>query len=175
VKEANGRVFIDERDLWPPEGKFVTAHIIVRPDYLKENPDVIKKLVAAHINETQWINDNKEEAIKEFNVQLKKLTGKDLPEDVLAESLTRLEFTYDPIKQSLFKSANDAYDLGFLAKGESRPNLNGIYDLVLLDQVLSEKGLPTIEGATTTEGSQPGNNNTTTDASVNNTLADVVS
>ena len=44
VKEANGRVFIDERDLWPPEGKFVTAHIIVRPDYLKENPDVIKKL-----------------------------------------------------------------------------------------------------------------------------------
>lgn len=37
VKEANGRVFIDERDLWPPEGKFVTAHIIVRPDYLKEN------------------------------------------------------------------------------------------------------------------------------------------
>jgi len=175
VNEANGRVFIDERDLWPPEGKFVTAHIIVRPDYLKENPDVIKKLVAAHINETQWINDNKGEAIKEFNVQLKKLTGKDLPEDVLAESLTRLEFTYDPIKQSLFKSANDAYDLGFLAKGESRPNLNGIYDLVLLDQVLSEKGLPTIEYATTTEGSQLGNNNTTTDASVNKTLPDVVS
>jgi NitT/TauT family transport system substrate-binding protein len=176
VKEANGRVFIDERDLWPPEGKFVTAHIIVRPDYLKENPDVIKKLVAAHINETQWINDNKGEAIKEFNVQLKKLTGKDLPEDVLAESLTRLEFTYDPIKQSLFKSANDAYDLGFLAKGESRPNLNGIYDLVLLDQVLSEKGLPTIESAATTkEGSQPGNNNTTTDASTNETLPDVVS
>ena len=99
-----------------------------------------------------------------------------VPEDVLAESLTRLEFTYDPIKQSLFKSANDAYDLGFLAKGESRPNLNGIYDLVLLDQVLSEKGLPTIESApTTTEGSQPGNNNTTTDASTNETLPDVVS
>jgi NitT/TauT family transport system substrate-binding protein len=174
VKEANGRVFIDERDLWPPEGKFVTAHIIVRPDYLKENPDVIKKLVAAHINETQWINDNKEEAIKEFNVQLKKLSGKDLPEDVLAESLTKLEFTYDPIKQSLFKSANDAYDLGFLAKGKSRPNLNGIYDLVLLDQVLSEKGLPTIQGDTKTEGSQPGNKNTTTDASTNEILPDVV-
>jgi NitT/TauT family transport system substrate-binding protein len=127
------------------------------------------------LNETQWINDNKEEAIKEFNVQLKKLTGKDLPEDVLAQSLTKLEFTYDPIKQSLFRSANDAYDLGFLAKGKSRPILNGIYDIVLLDQVLSEKGLPTIEGGTTTEGSQPGNYNTTTDASTNETLPDVVS
>jgi NitT/TauT family transport system substrate-binding protein len=168
VKEANGKILVDERDLWPPEGKFVTAHIIVRPDYLKENPDVIKKLVAAHVNETQWINDNKEQAIKEFNIQLKKLTGKELPVDVLAESLTRLEFTYDPIKESLFKSANDAYDLGFLAKGEARPNLNGIYDLALLDQVLSENGLPNIEAAVTTAG---GNNTITTNAP----LPDVVS
>jgi NitT/TauT family transport system substrate-binding protein len=168
VKEANGRILVDERDLWPPEGKFVTAHIIVRPDYLKENPDVIKKLVAAHVDETQWINDNKEQALNEFNIQLKKLTGKELPVDVLAESLTRLEFTYDPIKESLFKSANDAYDLGFLAKGEARPNLNGIYDLALLDQVLSENGLPNIEAAVTTAG---GNNTITT----NTPLPDVVS
>jgi NitT/TauT family transport system substrate-binding protein len=61
----------------------VTTNIIVRPDYLKENPDVIKKLLVAHVNQTQWINSNKEEAIKEFNVQLKKLTGQNIPEDVL--------------------------------------------------------------------------------------------
>lgn len=174
VKEANGKILIDERDLWPPEGKFVTAHIIVRPDYLKENPDVIKKLITAHVNETQWINSNKEQAIKEFNVQLKKLTGKELPEDVLAESLTRLEFTDDPIKESLFKSANDAYDLGFLAKGKERPNLEGIYDLTLLNQVLSEKALPTIEDAATitTRGNATTANATTT---TNAPLPDVVS
>ena len=73
-------------------------------------------------------------------MQLKKHTGKELPVDILSESLTRLMFTYDPIKESLFKSANDAYDLGLPAKGEARPNLNGIYDLNLLDQVLTEKG-----------------------------------
>jgi NitT/TauT family transport system substrate-binding protein len=144
LKEANGKILVDERDLWRPEGKFVTGNIAVRTDYLKENPDVIKKLLAAHINETQWINEHENEAIKEFNTQLKKLTGKDIPEDVLSEALTRLEFTYDPIKLSLFQSANDAYDLGFLAKGKERPNLSGIYDLSLLNQVLSEKGLPTI-------------------------------
>ena len=170
VKEANGRIFVDERDLWPPGGKFVTAHIIVRPGYLSENPDVIKKLIDAHVNETERINSNKEQAIKEFNVQLKKLTGQELPEDVLAESLTRLEFTYDPVKESLFKSANDAYDLGFLAKGKARPNLNGIYDLKVLDQVLSERGLPTIEGAASATG---GNNTSTTTA--NAPLPDVVS
>jgi NitT/TauT family transport system substrate-binding protein len=170
VKEANGKIFVDERDLWPPEGKFVTAHIIVRPDYLSKNPDVIKKLVEAHVNETERINSNKEQAIKEFNIQLKKLTGQELPEDVLAEALTRLQFTYDPIKESLFKSANDAYDLGFLAKGKARPNLNGIYDLEVLDQVLSERGLPTIEDA----ASATGGNNTPT-ATANAPLPDVVS
>ena len=40
----------------PLNGKFVTANIIVRTDYLKENPDVIKKLLEAHVNETLWIN-----------------------------------------------------------------------------------------------------------------------
>jgi NitT/TauT family transport system substrate-binding protein len=171
VKEANGRIFVDERDFWPPDGKFVTANIIARTDYLNQNPDVIKKLIDAHVNETQWINNNKEQAIKEFNAQLKKLTGQELPKDVLTESLTRLEFTYDPIKESLFKSANDAYDLGFLAKGKARPNLEGIYDLTALDQVLSEKGLPTIEDLATTAATTAGGNNSIT----TNTLPDVVS
>jgi hypothetical protein len=62
--------------------------------------------------------------------------------------------------------------LGLLAKGKARPNLNGIYDLILLDQVLNEKGLPHIEDAATTVGSQTGSNNTTTPDVI---LPDVVS
>jgi NitT/TauT family transport system substrate-binding protein len=149
VNEAGGKIFVDERELWPPEGKFVTAHLIVSPHYLKENPDVIRRLLAAHVNETQWINEHKSELPLAFNTELQKLTGQTIPEDVLTEAVTRLEFTNDPIKLSLFQSANDAYDLGFLAKGEERPNLSGIYDLALLDQVLSEKELPTIESTAT--------------------------
>jgi NitT/TauT family transport system substrate-binding protein len=175
VKEANGKIFVDERDLWPPDGKFVTANIIARTDYLAQNPDVIKKLIDAHVNETQGINNNKEQAIKEFNVQLKKLTGKELPEDVLTESLTRLEFTYDPIKESLFKSANDAYDLGFLAKGKARPNLEGIYDLTVLDQVLTEKGMATIEDAAATSTTTTGGGDNITTTNYTTTLPDVVS
>ena len=43
VKESNGKIFVDERDLWPPDGKFVTTNIIVRTDYLKNNPEIIRK------------------------------------------------------------------------------------------------------------------------------------
>ena len=143
IKEANARLFLDERDLWPPNGQFVTSNIVARTDYLQNNPDVIKKLLAAHVDETEWINSHKEEAIKAFNVELKKLTGQAIPEDQLRESLARLELTYDPIKLSLFQSANSAFDIGFL--GKTRPDLSGIYDLKLLNDILAEKGKETIK------------------------------
>jgi ABC transporter, substrate-binding protein, aliphatic sulfonates family len=144
VKEANGRTLLDERDLWP-SGKFVTANIVARTDYLQQNPDVIKKLLAAHVNETIWVNDHRQEAIKAFNIELKKLTGQTIKEDELQQAWSRIEFTYDPIKLSLFKSANDAYNLGFLSKGKEKPDLSGIFDLTILNEVLKEKGLATIE------------------------------
>lgn len=143
IKEGNGRLFLDERTLWPG-GKFVTANLIVNPEYLRNNPDVIKKLLEAHVNETQWINSHKDEALKTFNIDLKKLTGQTIPDDQLKQAFSRLELTYDPLQETLIKSANDAFDVGFL--GKTRPDLNGIFDLKILNEVLKEKGLQTIAG-----------------------------
>jgi NitT/TauT family transport system substrate-binding protein len=140
VKEANAKIFLDERDLWP-EGNFVTSHIIVRTDYMQNNSDTIRKLLEAHIDETIWINENPDEAMQVFNVQLEKLTGKTIPEDEFEEGFSRMTLTWDPIKESLFQSANDAFDIGFLRE---RPDA-GIYNLDLLNQVLNERGLPQVQ------------------------------
>jgi NitT/TauT family transport system substrate-binding protein len=145
VQEADGKVFLDERDLWP-NGKFVTGNIIVRTDYLRDNPDVIKRLLQAHVDETLWINKDITDAVKEFNTQLDRITGQKIDPQVLSNAYSNLEITYDPLKLTLYKSANDAYDLGFIEKGKERPNLSGIYDTKLLDEVLAEKGLPLIDG-----------------------------
>jgi NitT/TauT family transport system substrate-binding protein len=141
IKETNSRIFLDERDLWP-EGKFVTAQIIASTKYLQNHPDVIKKLLAVHVEQTQWINQNKEESFSVFNTELEKITGKTIPVDELQEAFSRMEITYNPVKESLFKSANDAFDIGFL--GDTRPDLSEIYDLKLLNEVLEEKGLEPI-------------------------------
>ncbi|HEV2193152.1 MAG TPA: ABC transporter substrate-binding protein [Nitrosopumilaceae archaeon] len=141
VKEANGKILVDERDLWP-NGKFVTSQIVVRTDYLKNHPDVIKKLLEAHVDETTWINNNKDQAAQVFNAQLEKLTGKTIPVDEFQNAFSRLEITYDPVKESLYTSANNAFDLGFL--GDKKPDLSNIYDLTLLNEVLNEKKLLTI-------------------------------
>jgi sulfonate transport system substrate-binding protein len=69
-----------------------------------------------------------------------------------------MDFTYDPLKISLFQSANNAYDLGFLAKGKPRPDLSGLFDLTVLDQVLKQKGLQPVEGVGTTTSGAANNN-----------------
>jgi len=160
VNEANGKIFVDERDLWPPQGKFVTANIIVRTDYLNQNPDVIKKLLEAHVNETLWINNhlnsdknnstfndkNINQVVNAFNNGLKKMTGKTISDDELKQAFSRMDFTYDPLKQSLYKIANDANSLGFISDSKvNKLNITGIYNLQILNSVLKEKGLGIID------------------------------
>ena len=160
VKDGDAKIFVDERSLWPPTGKFVTANIIVRTDYLKENPDVIKKLLEANVDETLWINkqlnktninginennnsnSNILKVINAFNNGLKQITGKTIPNDELKEAFARTDFTYDPLKQSLYKIGNDANSLGFISNTKGKKlDISGIYDLTLLNKVLQEKGL----------------------------------
>jgi NitT/TauT family transport system substrate-binding protein len=169
VKESNARIFVDERDLWPPDGKFATTNIIVRTDYLKDNPEIIRKLINAHIDETMWINttlneleksnvssasgnvlkqtdqntdnDGVDVFIHAFNDGLERITGNTVPEDELKDALQRLEFTYDPVEESLFKMADDAYKLGLIGRG-TEPDLTNIYDLGLLNGVLDKRNLP---------------------------------
>src|SRR5581483_6437910 len=141
VKEANSKILVDERDRWP-DGQFVTTHIIVRTDYLKNNPETIKKLLEANIDETNWINNNQDEAVKVFNTELNKLTGKTIPEDELKAGFSRMNLTWDPVKTSLFQSADDAFRTGFF---DTKPDLSRIYDLTLLNEVLAKKGLQEIQ------------------------------
>ncbi len=141
IKEANARILVDERDLWP-NAQFVSSNIIVSTKYLNNHPEIVKKLLAVHVDKTQWINQNPDEFFIVFNKELEKITGKTIPDDELHDAFSRMTITYDPIRESLIKSANDAYDVGFL--GDVKPNLTDIYDLELLNQVLVEKNLPII-------------------------------
>jgi NitT/TauT family transport system substrate-binding protein len=136
IQEANARLFLDERDLWPNR-QFVTAHLIVRTSFLHEHPDIVKNWLRAHIEMTEWINAKPADARQIINQQIQKDTGKALPLKVLDESFLRLQATYDPIRSSLLTSAQQAFDAGFL--GRVRPELSGLYDLALLNEVLQEK------------------------------------
>ena len=142
IKEGNGRLLVDERTLWP-NGQFITAHLIVRTQFLKEHPDLVKNWIRAHVELTEWINGHLPEAKRLLNQQIQKETGKALPDAVLDEAFGRMQPTYDPLRASLMSAAKSAFEAGFL--GRTMPDLSSLYDLSLLNQVLAEKGKKAIQ------------------------------
>jgi NitT/TauT family transport system substrate-binding protein len=142
IREGNGRLFLDERELWP-NGQFVTAHLIVRTQFLKDHPDLVKDWIRAHVEVTDWIGSHLPEAKKLLNQQIQKETGKPLADALLNDAFGRMTVTYDPLRSSLMTAAKSAFDAGFL--GRQMPDLSNLYDLSLLNQVLAEKGKKAIQ------------------------------
>jgi NitT/TauT family transport system substrate-binding protein len=142
IRDGNGRLFLDERGLWP-KGQFVVTNLIVSTKFLQKHPDLVKNWIRANVELTDWINGNLPEAKKLLNQQIQKETGKALSAGLLDEAFTRIEVTYDPLRETLLTSARSAFEAGFL--GRKMPDLSGLYDLSLLDQVLAEKGKKAIQ------------------------------
>ena len=138
VKETGAKILLDERDLWP-DRRFVTANIIVSTKFLKEYPSLVQQMLRAHVQLTGWIVAHPAEARTIANAEIKRLTGKALSGEVLADAWQRFDCTYDPIRSSLYSSADRAFALGYL--GKTKPDLSEIYDLRLLNEILAESSI----------------------------------
>jgi len=143
IVEAGGQLLVDERTLWTAtHGDFVTAHIIVSTQFLKDHPDVVKAWLAAHVAVTQWELANPADAQALLNTEIGKLTGKKLQDAVVQQAWGRMKPTWDSISASLVQAANSAFAAGFL---KEKPDLDGIYDLSLLNEVLKSQGLAEVK------------------------------
>ena len=141
VVEGGAQVLVNEKELWPG-GQFVTTHLVVATKYLAERPEVVRRLLEAHVETTAWVTKNPAEAKTVVNAALERLTQKALPAPVLDRAFAELTFTYDPVATSLRASADHAVAAGLL----DEPDLTGIYDLRLLDEVLIATGRAPVAG-----------------------------
>lgn len=140
VLEAGGKVLVNERDLWPG-GQFVTTHLIVRTDYLQRHPQTVEALLRGHIDAVQWVTQNSAEAKTIVNNSISALTGKPLKPEVVDRAWQNLTVTADPIAASLHRSAENAAAAGLATK---QADLHGIYDLSILNRMLTQRSLPTV-------------------------------
>ena len=141
VQEGGGKVLLDEKTLWP-EGKYVTTHLIVRTDYLEAHPNIIRAFLAGHIAANDLVNSDPAKAQELTNQGIEKITGKTIAENVMTSAWPNLTFTVDPIASSLKGSAEHATKVGLL----DPVDLTGIYDLDLLNELLTLAGGPTVSG-----------------------------
>ncbi|KOT41376.1 sulfate ABC transporter substrate-binding protein [Streptomyces caelestis] len=137
-----GRVLLDEASLWP-DGKFVITNIIVRQEFLEQHPKAVEAVLKASVETNQWINAHPDEAKTAANEQLEADSGKALPAEVLDPAWKSIEFTDDPLAATLDAQAEHAVKAGLL----EQPDLDGVYDLTLLNEVLKAAGEPAVDDA----------------------------
>jgi len=140
VLEGGGVVLVDERDLWP-DGEFVTTHLIVRTEFLDQHPGLVEAVIRALVRAVDLIDADPDTAMADTNAAIGDITGSPLAEATIAAAWQNLTFTVDPIAHSLYVSAEHATAAGLLEPVD----LDGIYDLALLDQVLGELGRTPVE------------------------------
>ena len=142
VLDAGAHVLVDEKDLWD-DGRFLTTHLIVRTDFLEEHPETVEALLRGEVAAIDWLDANPEEAKTLVNGEIEKIAGKPLSDAVLDRAFTNITFTTDPLAGTL----NTLLEDGVTAGTTTEADLNGIYDLSLLNKVLTEAGRPTVSAA----------------------------
>ncbi len=129
IRETNGLLFLDERDLWPNR-KFSSALLVAATPLLHNRPATAKAFIAAHLKATRWVLDHPSEAKRVVGAAIQRITGKALPPETIDEAFGRFTPTADPLEESVREIAGRAYALGFL--GRTPPDLSGLFELDLL-------------------------------------------
>lgn len=113
VVEAGAKRLIDERDLWPNRS-FPTTVIVVRTAFLNEHRELVDKIVRANAKVIEWMGAHPTDAKSIANLELKRLTGKELAAAVLDESWEHLDFMVDPQAQCFSSFLSAAVECGFI-------------------------------------------------------------
>src|SRR2546421_4179267 len=69
VVEGKGKIFVDERSLWP-DGRFVTTNIVVRTAFLNQHADIVNKFLQADVETVGYIQANSQSTKRILNNEI---------------------------------------------------------------------------------------------------------
>lgn len=137
---AGGHILVNEKTLWPG-GQFSTTEVVVRTAWANQHPATLQRFLTGVVDSVNAIKSDPAAAQSAANAQLKALTTKPLPAGVLSSAWSDLTFTLDPLESSV--ATQEAH--GVAIKLLKNPgSTSGLFNLGLLNKVLSAKGQPAI-------------------------------
>jgi NitT/TauT family transport system substrate-binding protein len=108
--EAKGKIYVEEKEA-------VTTVLVASAKLVEERAGVVKQFAVAHAELTEWINKNPAEAQTLVNAELKELTKREMPAELINRAWPRLHFTSEIKREALDSFVAEAQSVGFL-KGE---------------------------------------------------------
>lgn len=116
-----GRVVMDAMEM-PWKGQVPATIVVVRKEFLEENPEVVEQFLKAHEKSVDFINTNQEETVKIIGKQIKDITGEEIAESIIAKSLGRVFFRTELDQDILQQFADLTKELGFIDGDASLEN-----------------------------------------------------
>lgn len=116
VADAGAVVLIDERTLWPG-GRFATAVLVMHRAYHAMARENVRLWVEAHSAEVTRLRDDPARGMREASEALRAITGRGVPAGVLREAWGRMEFTTDPLEETIAAMARVGMALGMVPRG----------------------------------------------------------
>jgi len=106
-RDAKARVFLEDKNV-------ITTWLVSSAKFLNTRRELAKKIAAANLELTDWIQKNPEEAQKILIAELKEETRADFAPEAVAQAWKRIKFTSDVPEDLVTKAVQDGKDAGFL-------------------------------------------------------------
>lgn len=104
---------LDEKEIYL-EGNYNVAVVVVRAEFEKEHPDIVKAFLEQHENATVFINENPGEAQAVINAEIFMVTQKKLEDSILEEAFTRIRTDSSVNRESIQGFAQIGLEQGFI-------------------------------------------------------------
>ncbi|MCZ2402287.1 ABC transporter substrate-binding protein [Paenarthrobacter sp. Z7-10] len=142
VRQAGAKVLVDEKDLWDG-GQFASTVLVVSVSFVHAHPQTVEQLLRGHVESVSWLQDHPGQAESVINAGLQAAAGSPLPPEVIKRALSKLVFTVDPLANTFHELLQHGVDAGVTKPAD----INGIFDLRLLNKLRSEAGQPDLSPA----------------------------
>lgn len=97
-------------------GEYDVAVVVVRKEFMEENPEIVDKFIEQHEEATKKVNNDKENSLKTINNELKEATGKALGEDIISKAFERIGVSTEVNEQSVTGFADISKSEGFISE-----------------------------------------------------------
>src|SRR5207249_2877709 len=117
-QEAGGRILVDDRDA-------ITTVLVSRTEFLSSRRELVRKLVAAHRELTEWIKTHPDEAQQMAREELDAELRAKLSPELVASAWNRVVLTSDVSVDALKTYVASARSVGFL---RDVPDISGLIE-----------------------------------------------
>ena len=111
--EQGAEILLDYDEIYM-DGKYDVAVVVVRKEFMEENPELVEKFLQEHEAATVRIKEESDSALKAINEELKNATGKSLSENIIKEAFERIGVQTELNRESVMGFAGISQEQKFI-------------------------------------------------------------